>query len=434
MANPYSLLLDIGGTYVKVAKCSHLDWLVRDEIRSDISPFIDLPQKENKEIDPINLMQIVRSVISQSIGNDSAPESIFITGQMASWILTDLYNSPITNVISWQDNRSLHKHGEFSYFENFSDCLTQNEISEIGHELRPGTSSVNLYALNRMSGINFGERVRFHSMLSWIASQLVRPETYKHIVHTSDAASTGMFNVVNHDWHQEIIESISVEGLTLPEHTSEVLVVGISEEYKSLVFTPIGDQQSALLGIGLKDHQTAFNIATGGQVARVMDTYLPSIQVRPFYGDSNIVTKTHLPAGRALSYAIKLLSPEVSEQESWSWATNAALISRATNELTSDAQFFSESGGGWTGVNPTTTREDMMLSTIRAVADAYISAALTIGHEDGDDLVFCGGVAQKFKPLRDLISGSLIGNVVIAPAGDSALQGLASLVANATRT
>jgi xylulokinase len=278
-----------------------------------------------------------------------------------------------------------------------------------------------------MGGLDVGERLRFHSMLSWIASQLVKPETYQHIVHTSDAASTGMFDVVNHDWHEEIIESVSVKGLTLPGHTSEVTVVGKSEDYKCLVFTPIGDQQSALLGIGLKDHQTAFNVATGGQVARIMHSYSPDVQVRPFYKGTSIVTKTHLPAGRALSYAIRLLSPEVTEQDSWIWASSAAGGTISTDELISNVQFFSESGGGWSGVSPKTTREDMIYSTIRAVADAYISAALIIGHEDGDDLVFCGGVAQKFKPLRDFITSSLNGNVIVAPEGESALRGLASV-------
>src|SRR5436190_2071281 len=70
---------------------------------------------------------------------------------------------------------------------------------------------------------------------------------------------------------------------------------------------------------------TAFNIATGGQVARLADEHAGDrSQTRPYFDGLLIHTKTHLPAGRALTHGVALLSRGRVDDEAWRWAAEAA--------------------------------------------------------------------------------------------------------------
>ena len=68
-----------------------------------------------------------------------------------------------------------------------------------------------------------------------------------------------------------------------------------------------------------------------------------------------------------------------------------------------------------------------MRALVAAVAAPYVDGAADVGFQTTDELLFCGGVAQRFAPLRAAIQSGLDRPAKVAPEGDMALRGLAVL-------
>jgi xylulokinase len=106
-----------------------------------------------------------------------------------------------------------------------------------------------------------------HSLLSWVAAALtLKPQFVQHI---TDAAASGMFNLKVGLWSEQITDLVGGGRLLLPRVSSVPDVIGLHRNSGAAVLTAVGDQQAALLGAGIGEGVTAFNIATGGQVARL---------------------------------------------------------------------------------------------------------------------------------------------------------------------
>jgi xylulokinase len=134
-----------------------------------------------------------------------------------------------------------------------------------------------------------------------------------------------------------------------------------------------------------------------------------------------------LPAGRALTHGVALLSRGRADDEAWGWAAEVA-AAPARHQLP-DAQptFHSTGGGGWSGITDANGPEDLVKSLVAAVAAPYVRGATDVGFQPTDELLFCGGVAQRFQPLRAAIQSGLDRPAKVAPEGDMALRGLAVL-------
>jgi len=233
MTAPYSLLLDLGGTYIKVAKCNHVDWKVFDEISFAIPAFVE-SESNRREIDPTTLMNSVNAAITDAVGESPPPESIFVSGQMASWILTDSNNCPITNVVSWQDNSSLVEFNGSRPFDVFSELLTSEILYSIGYECKPGTPSSAIFAQQTTGLVPLSTATRFHTLLSWVASQLTTSAEY--IMHVTDAASSGMFDIRKEDWSASVIDLVAPSGLSFPSSVTAVKSIGKHKTFFVLSF------------------------------------------------------------------------------------------------------------------------------------------------------------------------------------------------------
>jgi xylulokinase len=190
----------------------------------------------------------------------------------------------------------------------------------------------------------------------------------------------------------------------------------------------VGDQQAALLGAGIHTGVTAFNISTGGQVARLAREHAGDrCQTRPFFDGLLLHNRTHLPAGRALTHGIALLSRGRADEEAWRWAAEAAARPARSPKLRAHPRFHVPDGGGWSGVTEADSAEDLMWALVASVAAPYVDGAAEVGFQATDELLFCGGVAQRFGPLRAAIQSKLNRPARVAPDGDMALRGLAVL-------
>ena len=309
------------------------------------------------------------------------------------------------------------------YLDQLRNTQPPEVWQAVGNELRSGLPIAGIYAtdLTAIDG-----RLRVHSLLSWVAAALTgKPEFVQHV---TDAAASGMFDLRVGSWSEQITALVGGARLLLPRVSWTPEVIGVHRASGAAVFTPVGDQQAALLGAGIGEGVTAFNIATGGQVARLACEHAGDrCQTRPYFDGLLLHTRTHLPAGRALTHGVALLSRGRADDEAWRWAAEAAATPARPGLPQAHPTFHSTAGGGWSGITDAHGPEDLIRALVAAIAAPYIDGAVDVGFQETDELLFCGGVAQRFAPLRAAIQSGLDRPAKVAPQGDMALRGLAIL-------
>ncbi|MHA7653211.1 FGGY family carbohydrate kinase [Mycobacterium sp. ML4] len=421
MATPSSLLVDLGATYVKVAILRPDEGIVA-ESKSPFPPFISRDQP-HRTVDPAAVLAAAEAAIASVLPRAEKPERILLSGQMHGWTLTDDRNVPHLTLVTFQDNRALLARNGIRYLDQLRDTQPSEVWHAAGNELRSGLPVAGIYAtdLTEIDG-----RLRVHSLLSWVAAALTsEPEFVQHI---TDAAASGMFDLRAGSWSERITEVVGGGRLLFPRVTPTPEMVGIHRPSGAAVFTPVGDQQAALLGAGIAEGVTAFNISTGGQVARLDHEHAGyRCQTRPYFDGLLLHTKTHLPAGRALTHGVALLSRGRADDEAWEWAAAAAATPARPGPPHAHPTFHSPAGGGWSGITDANSPEDLIRALVAAVAAPYVEGAVDVGFRPTDELLFCGGVAQRFAPLRVAIQSGLNRRAKVAPDGDMALRGLAVL-------
>jgi xylulokinase len=421
MATRSSLLVDLGATYVKVAVLRADEGIVAESK----FPFPRFTSFDGpyRMVEAAKVLAAVEAAIASVLPLAENPERILLSGQMHGWTLTDERNVPHLPLVTWQDNRALLIRNGAPYLDHLRDTQPPEVWHAVGNELRSGLPVAGIYAtdLTTIDG-----RLRVHSLLSWVAAALTsKPEFVQHI---TDAAASGMFDLKAGSWSEQITAFVGGARLLLPRVSWTPGLIGIHRASGAAVFTPVGDQQAALLGAGIGEGVTAFNIATGGQVARLANEHAGDrSQTRPYFDGLLLHTRTHLPAGRALTHGVALLSRGRADDEAWRWAAEAAAAAARPGLLHADPTFHSVGGGGWSGITDANSPEDLLRALVAAIAAPYVDRAVDVGFRPTDELLFCGGVAQHFAPLRAAIQSGLDRPAKVAPTGDMALRGLAVL-------
>jgi xylulokinase len=421
MATRSSLLVDLGATYVKVAALRPDEGIVA-ESNFPFPRFTSL-DGPYRTVESAEVLAAVEAAIASVLPLAENPERILLSGQMHGWTLTDEHNVPHLPLVTWQDNRALLMRDGTPYLDQLRNTQPPEVWHAVGNELRSGLPVAGIYGtdLTAIDG-----RLRVHSLLSWVAGALTnKPEFVQHI---TDAAASGMFDLRVGLWSEQITAFVGGARLLLPRVSSTLGVIGVHRAPGAAVFTPVGDQQAALLGAGIGEDVTAFNIATGGQVARLANEHAGDrSQTRPYFDGLLLHTRTHLPAGRALTHGVALLSRGRTDDEAWRWAAEAAASSARPGLPHAHPTFHSAGGGGWSGITDANSPEDLVRALVAAIAARYVDGAVDVGFRPMDELLFCGGVAQRFAPLRSAIQSGLDRPAKVAPEGDMALRGLAVL-------
>ncbi|SOX53586.1 sugar kinase [Mycobacterium ahvazicum] len=423
MTSRSSLLVDIGSTYVKVAVLRS-DENIDAETKFQFPPFLSLAGPY-RTVDPAVVLDVVEGAIASVLPEADNPDRILLSGQMHGWTLTDRHNEPQLPLATFGDNRALRPDNGTSRLDELRNALPSQTWLATGNELRSGLPVAGIYATDLSA---FDGPLRVHSLLSWVAASLTGKPAF--VQHTTDAAASGMFDLHAGSWCEQATTLVGGNArLELPRVSSTPEVVGKHRTSGATVFTPIGDQQAALLGAGLRHGVTAFNISTGGQVARLAETHAEDrCQTRPYFDGLLLHTVTHLPAGRALTHGVELLS-RLQGDDAWAWAMQAAAEPVNHSLPQAHPTFHDQNGGGWSGITDAHTAEDLLRALVSAIAAPYVDSAPNVGFSPTDQLLFCGGVAQRFTPLPTAIQSALDRPATVAPDGDMALRGLA-VVAN----
>jgi xylulokinase len=334
---------------------------------------------------------------------------------MHGFVLVDAEGQPLSNFISWQDKRSTQTNpsNRRTYHEDAREALGSQTIIELGNEFRPGIAADTLYAIKQQG--RMPSNCIVVSLVDYVAAALTVGNLFTE---ATNAAASGLLAVDTRRWHSGALEALELDQISMPDIQSAHEPVG-KFSYKQLkipVYTPIGDQQAALLGIGLQPGELSLNVATGSQVSMLADDPESGLwQVRPYFHGLWLRTVTHLPAGRALNCLIKLFSELSADQGTPlldAWGQVAKLSASAKpSTIKANLNFFPTPYGSEGSLSQLREEEmtvgDIFRAAFQCMAWNYQRAAQRIAPEGYKCLVFSGGLVQKLEPLRQEIVSCL---------------------------
>ena len=404
-----ALGIDIGSSSIKGAVLDLSSLTVMTPVARPFPSPIEGLRAGWVEIDPIAVIHAVDEVLSSLL--DQAPDATWLglSGQMGGLILLDDQARPLTNYISWQDQRSIEPSGHGApLLDRIRDRWTDAGIlRELGNELQPG-STTTLVAWHCEQN-----QLPKRSVPSNIADFVVAHHTGRPIpMHSTHAI--GMLDLSHGNWHRGALEQIGVRDLTLPELSNSENSVG---EWKHggktlRVFGSYGDQQCALRGAGLQQGELSLNISTGSQVSRRIADFHPGPhQSRKYFFGDILDTVTHVPAGRSLNVFVDLLTEiaraQGNELEN-PWDTVNSLVEAVDDtDLTVDLAFFRSPLGDRGRIENISTGNlsvgSLFLAAFRAMADNYERISQRFLPMDWTGIVLSGGLTQKAPRLRSLL-------------------------------
>ena len=197
----------------------------------------------------------------------------------------------------------------------------------------------------------------------------------------------------------------------------------------------LGDQQYALLGVGLDAGELSLNIATGSQVARrSRNGTAGECQLRPYFDAEFIRTVTHIPAGRTLNLLVRLLTELSPAGDSCSaaetWCRLAECVGRTPEtDLDVNLSFFPSVSGdrGWVRNlhEGNCTVGHLFRAAFRHMAANYREQSRRLGDAEGvERLVLSGGLVRNMPPLQQCIMDEFGLPVRVACCAEDTLAGL----------
>lgn len=367
------------------------------------------------------LVQMVEKMIAE-LAHGEKEITLCISNEMHGFLLAHEDGRPYTDYISWQK-----EYGAIP-IEGKSCCelLECNEalretITRTGMPLRAGLPSSNLYYLLRSGQIQrYTEKLQFYTLGSYLLKAL--SHGLEPLEHPTNAAATGLYDLMSGDWNRTYIKAIGAENIAFPrigQESIEFVLNGINVH----ALPAIGDQQAALLGADFTgDTELSFNLGTGAQVSCLTDkpvVCLKAGQIRPYFGGKYLKTIPHIPSGRALNVYFRFVKSVLAQygvhaddDTVWKGMIDAAAEANPQSELKVDLSFFENA------LSPAThgsieriaeyglTMGNLLRAVFEQMAENFIDLANRLQPDASyvTKLVFSGGIARRFSVIRERIA------------------------------
>jgi sugar (pentulose or hexulose) kinase len=359
---------------------------------------------------------------------------IVLCTQMHSVVLVDHTGTPLTNIITWLDQRVLDPHPSGgTYFDVLAARLEPETRLVLGNELRPGLPIGTLFWLAER-----GELPPDAIPLTLADVALMQLCGAPPGVEATNAAATGALDVMRGVWHTTALAAAGLGPLHWPPITTFVEPAGVYRSAGRTIpcYRPVGDAQCALVGASLMPGELSINIATGSQVSVLRPApVLGDFQTRPFFDGRALSTISGIPAGRALNVLVGLLNELAAAHgapvvEPWPYLLRAAEVA-PDSELRVHLGFFSGAEGepgAIEGIREANlTAGGLFRAAFRHMAASYEAATLRLLPDRAwRQVVLSGGLAHQSQLLRELIAARFAAPIRLAPSEDT-LSGLLAL-------
>jgi len=404
-----ALGIDIGSTSVKGAVLDLRSGTVHSPIaRSFPAPVSGMPSGW-VEIDPKEICASVDEVLAILLEQSRAAERVYFSGQMGGLILLDEGAQPLTNYLSWRDQRTLEPiAGKGALLERVRSTWERTgELIPLGGELQPGSTTILL------AWLDAHRELPRHAIPTCVADFVIA-QLVGHPIPMHATQAIGLLDLTRDEWHRPALASIGLEGVRLPALALDECCVGTTTlaGRRLELFGSYGDQQCALRGANLQREELSLNISTGSQVSRRMPSFEPGrYQSRKYFFGDYLDTVTHIPAGRSLNVMVDLLT-ELARAEGISLADPWKTIQRkveevAETDLEVDLAFFRSPVGDHGRIDRITTENlrvgALFLAAYRALAENYVRLADRFSETEWKSVVLSGGLTKNAPRLRGMI-------------------------------
>ncbi|MEM7536596.1 MAG: FGGY family carbohydrate kinase [Chloroflexota bacterium] len=414
------IALDIGTSFIKGALLDLDTRTMSNIMRQPFpEPVPNLPANFF-EVDPDALISAVRQLLMSLADQVPDCRGVVTCTQMHGLVLTDNNHHPLTNIITWRDQRTINPHpaGNSSYYDVLIAQLTERERAELGGGLRAGLPIGTLFWMaeeNRLPPSPATPLTLSEFVLGALCTGDINP-----IIEPTNAAAYGAYDISRETWHSSVLEKLGLAGLQWPEIGSVSSVIGYADLNGQRVpcYTSVGDHQCALAGSFLETGELSLNVATGSQVSLITPTLsLGQYETRPYFDHRFLNTLVKLPAGRSLNLLVNLVT-ELSAREGAALANPWASITDAVTEvgqqgvenpLTIDLAFYDSADGADGSIG--NIREDnlsvghLFHAAFQRMAHNYVQYGLQVAgaQHTWHRIVFSGGLVQKVDALRQMI-------------------------------
>lgn len=241
---------------------------------------------------PEKILSLCSSLLDEFMTKFAPILAIGLTGQMHGIVYLDKNGVPVSPLYTWQDMS-----GDEPYDE--SQSYAQKLESMTGYKAASGFGLTTLFVHTCKAAVppDAACVCTIHDYVAMVLSGLTRP-----VMHTSDAASFGVFNPETMDFDREAVVKTGMDNALLPDVTAKAVVLG---QYKSIpVCVAIGDNQASFIGsVSDTDKALLLNVGTGSQVSfkTVNTDEVKGTELRPCHESSFIRVGSALCGGRAFA-------------------------------------------------------------------------------------------------------------------------------------
>ncbi len=423
------LAIDLGSSFIKSAL------LDTDNKRiSDIRKKAAQTAKGKSELSIAELAAAVSDIIERYC-LEYEIEGIVFSSQMHGVMLFDENGEPKTPYVTWQDTRALEKTvgGEESYVELIRRTVPREVLSRTGCDIN---SSHSVCLLKYFAERDVLGRVALlgDALLETLLGHRVP-------MHETIAASTGIYDIYSKAWSKEMIGILGLDGMSFPPVCADGEPAGVLTALGRdiPVYAPVGDQQACILGTFLKSNELMINVSTGSQlICFDADAKQGDYEIRPFFEGNYYRTIAHLPSGRSLNVLFDFIADIGGRL--FGGSVPASLLWKLIDEYTEQApadgglevvtSFYDRGRGSIKGIDGSNLRFDSVFrAAYENMAENYALAygRLTADGHRIDRAVLSGGIANKSKPLRDMIRERFSFDIALEPYAEDAMAGLLRL-------
>ena len=433
-----TIAIDCGASFIKGALFQN-DVIIKRAQRQ--SPVVHGIEELSEPVQINHLLPMVEDLILD-LASDIDDFRLCISNEMHGFILANQDGSPYTDYISWQKEYGNEKVDGKTSVDILSKEELADDILKSGMPLRGGLPSSNMLYLKRKSLLSESS-LYFYTLGDYIIRRLFGHEP---LCHPTNAAATGLYDVVNNKWNENLLCLVSTDSVTYPTVGITPLEFNLGQHHVTC-FPALGDQQAALLGAGFdKEGDISFNLGTGAQVSILTRTIELSdkYQTRPYFNGYYLQSIPHLPSGRALNVFIRFFQDvirvfgfELTDGEIW----NCLLMEEnrcEKSDLSVDLSFFQTplSNHQVGSIENIGEHELTVGKLMKAVISQMVSNFIKIANNIEPDnskikrIVFSGGIARRIEPIRIGIISYYDETIPVTVAEDETLIGLNKYAGN----
>ncbi len=350
-------------------------------------------------------------------------ESIGICSQMHGFALLNDRNEPLTDYISWKDERSRETVEDRDTYGFLEQAIGEKFFHITGMKPRPGLPFMNAAHLLRLDKRLSGSRLV--SIPEWIACC---GEKSERIVHPTMIGGSGFFDLRQRLISESLLKwffDFTGSHLAFSDVSDTLLPAGyVSLQGQNIsILNGVGDFPCAVLGAGNRNAKSlSVNIGTGSQVSVIGQVNTSFVEFRPFFGGEILSAITHIPAGRVLNEIAEFYHSIIQAGggvlfDFWNRLSQIEENDVAGSTLSWDLAFFQSawnySGGGSIEniAMGSLNLKNFFGSLLKSFVGQYKGPVRSLDPEGKKEILLSGGVPRKLRHFRNIFS-KIVGNPV----------------------